>query len=94
MKVSDMKKGQTVKVDDALYTIVDYHQDNSKQSTGFLFEDSTAPALADCLRRALNVYQDRRRWRGLQRRGMKKDFSWNSSAEKYYILYKELIFDN
>lgn len=24
MKVSDMKKGQTVKVDDALYTIVDY----------------------------------------------------------------------
>lgn len=25
MKVSDMKKGQTVKVDDALYTIVDYH---------------------------------------------------------------------
>ena len=25
MKVSDMKKGQTVKVDDSLYTIVDYH---------------------------------------------------------------------
>ena len=25
MKVSDMKKGQTVKVDDVLYTIVDYH---------------------------------------------------------------------
>ena len=25
MKVSDMKKGQTVKVDDGLYTIVDYH---------------------------------------------------------------------
>ena len=25
MKVSDMKKGQTVRVDDALYTIVDYH---------------------------------------------------------------------
>lgn len=72
-------------------TIVDYHQGEQKNSTGFLFKESSSPALADTLRRSLDIFKDQRRWRGLQRRGMKLDFSWEKSAKRYLELYNELI---
>jgi starch synthase len=72
-------------------TIVDYHLGDQKKSTGFLFEDATPTALADTLRRAFGIYQDNRRWQGLQRRGMKINFSWKKSALKYLDLYQEMI---
>jgi starch synthase len=72
-------------------TIGDYHDGPRKQSTGFLFQDPSAHQLADALRRALLVFADQRRWRGLQRRGMKRDFSWKKSAGKYLELYKSLV---
>jgi starch synthase len=72
-------------------TIEDYHHGKRTKSTGFLFTDASHWALAECLKRALKVYQDKRRWKALQRRGMKQDFSWKNSAEKYRTLYKELL---
>jgi len=72
-------------------TIRDYHQGKANQSTGFLFQDPSSQALGECLRMALTVYQDKRRWQGLQRRGMKKDFSWEKSAREYLKLYIELL---
>ena len=72
-------------------TILDYHTSRSSQSTGFLFQQPSAPALAKTIKRALEVYQDKRRWRGLQRRGMKMDLSWEKSAKKYLELFMELL---
>lgn len=72
-------------------TIIDYHTIHSSQSTGFLFQQASATALAEAINRALGVYQDQRRWRGLQRRGMQIDFSWEVSAREYLKLYKELF---
>lgn len=72
-------------------TIGDYHDGPREQSTGFLFRDPSAHQLADALRRALLVYRDQRRWRGLQRRGMKQNFSWKRSAGKYLELYQSLV---
>ncbi len=72
-------------------TIGDYHAEPSRQSTGFLFREATSEALAHTLRRALDVYGDKRCWRGLQRRGMKKDFSWEQSAREYVALYEEMV---
>jgi starch synthase len=71
-------------------TIEDYHHGKRPQSTGFLFDEASPWDLAECLKRALGVYKDKRRWRGLQRRGMKQDFSWQNSAETYLELYEEL----
>jgi len=71
-------------------TIIDYRQ-NAKESTGFLFENPSSSKLAETIRDALEVYQDKRRWRGLQRRGMKVDFSWEKSARKYMNLYEEIL---
>ncbi len=72
-------------------TVVDYQLGDPKKSTGFLFEEASSAALTDTLRRSLEIYNDRRRWRGLQRRGMKQDFSWKRSAKEYLNLYKELL---
>ncbi len=71
-------------------TIIDYHSNRRAQSTGFLFQQVSSSALAKTIRRALDIYPDKRRWTGLQRRGMKADFSWEKSARKYWNLYKEL----
>jgi starch synthase len=47
--------------------------------------------MAGALRRALETFADRRRWSGLQRRGMRQDFSWARSAESYHRLYRRAL---
>jgi starch synthase len=68
-------------------TVKDY---KAKNGTGFVFEEASGDSLARATIRTFDVYSDQRRWRGMQLRGMKKDFSWRISAEKYYELYKKL----
>jgi starch synthase len=85
-------------------TIVDYsetvetstsgQQEERLQSTGFLYHDSSSEALAEAILRALRVYADQRRWRGLQIRAMKRDFSWRKSAYQYLELYKAILKPN
>lgn len=75
-------------------TIIDYQTGSSPKSTGFLFDEASPAALAMTMRRALGVYRDKRRWTGLQRRGMKVDFSWEGSARKYMDLYNDLVSGN
>jgi starch synthase len=64
---------------------------NHGRGTGFMFHPTDAGALARTLRQALQVFTDQRRWRGLQLRGMAKDFTWESSAQQYLDLYHQLI---
>ena len=70
-------------------TIQDYA--DFGQSTGFLFTGASSENLATAVRRALHVYSQPEVWRGLQVRGMQKDFSWKSSAHKYFDLYVSII---
>jgi starch synthase len=62
----------------------------SPESTGFLFEDASPQALAVALGRALRAFNNRGLWRGLQQRGMERDFSWDRSARQYLELYRSL----
>ena len=59
-------------------------------STGFLFEAPTPAALAAAMLRAMRVYQNEAIWQTLQLRGMRRDFSWERSAQEYLRLYQEL----
>jgi len=59
--------------------------------TGFLFDDASAEAFANCLREALLVYNDKERWSKLQRNGMSQDFSWENAAKQYSDLYRQLL---
>jgi starch synthase len=71
-------------------TVAEYNP-KTKTGTGFLFEEYSAPALIDCLRRALEVYAEKNAWRGLMRNGMKQDFSWERSAKEYVQVYRKAM---
>jgi starch synthase len=64
---------------------------DTAEGTGFLFDEPTGDAYANCLNEALIVYQDKERWEKLQRNGMSQDFSWGNAARQYEELYQRLL---
>ena len=71
-------------------TIIDYDEAKGK-STGFLFEDYTGEALLVAIKRALGLFEKKKTWEALVKRGMKKDFSWKKSAKRYVELYEKTL---
>jgi starch synthase len=59
--------------------------------TGFLFKNYDSDAMLQAIDRALEVFQDNKRWSALRRRAMKMDFSWDRSAKEYSSLYEEIV---
>ena len=60
-------------------------------ATGVQFSPVTQEALEHALRRATDLYADRRAWTSLQQAGMKSDVSWTRSAARYAELYRALL---
>jgi len=71
-------------------TVVDADEDPAG-GTGFKFARYDVEDMKDALRRALSAWADRPRWQAIQRRGMEKDFSWETSARRYAALYESLL---
>lgn len=71
-------------------TIIDYDQARAK-ATGFLFEEYTGEALLTAVRRALALFDKRKSWQALMKRGMKQDFSWKKSAKRYVEIYESIL---
>jgi starch synthase len=71
-------------------TVRDYNR-RTGRGTGFVFEDYTAPALVECLRRAVELYGNEGKWRLLVQSCMKQDFSWERSAEEYVKVYRKAL---
>lgn len=59
--------------------------------TGYSFHDYTANALIHSVQRAVNDFQIKEVWKKIQLNGMRKDYSWKRSAEKYVELYKKAL---
>jgi starch synthase len=60
-------------------------------ATGFRFAAHTPAALAEAVRRALDLYHHRPdAWLQVVRNGMRQDWSWNRSAAEYEALYGKL----
>ncbi|MEO7788254.1 MAG: glycogen synthase GlgA [Vicinamibacterales bacterium] len=59
--------------------------------TGFVFTQYTPGALVDAIRRALAAYRSPDLWRGIQRRAMRQDHSWDASAREYVKVYRALL---
>ena len=68
-------------------TIQDYDPDTG-EGTGFVFKNYDSDELLEAVKRALQVYQNKGGWTKLMKNGMRKDFSWRASAEKYEDLYQ------
>ncbi len=67
-------------------TIEDYDP-GKKSGYGFLFPDYNKWQYFAQVIRALEVYRHPREWKGLVRRAMEQDFSWDARAEEYVDLY-------
>lgn len=60
-------------------------------ATGVMFDANSAHALYEAIRRTVRLYADDKLWKKIQRRGMKSDVSWETSAARYADLYATLI---
>jgi starch synthase len=63
----------------------------ASRGTGFLFTDYTPSAFLDALKRAFCVFTDSRKMNRMITEGMKQDFSWRSSVERYCRLYEQSL---
>jgi starch synthase len=70
-------------------TIQDYSQ--SLNGTGFKFDRYSPDELLAAARRALEIYRTPVRWKELVKNGMKRDFSWHRSAQRYADLYESMV---
>jgi starch synthase len=57
------------------------------EGTGFVFQDYSAKAMLDAVRRAVRTFGDAAVWSRIVERGMSADFGWGVSAERYEELY-------
>jgi len=62
-----------------------------KTATGYCFDTPSATALWGAVERALHHYHEPEVWRQLVETGMRQDFSWRRSAERYIELYERVL---
>lgn len=64
---------------------------STHQGNGFIFEQYSSEELFNTIKRALDVYGDKKLWLSLVKKAMENDFSWGNSAKEYIKLYKKII---
>ncbi len=65
--------------------------ENGEEGVGFVFEGKDPLNFLNELKRALNFYKDKEKWKKIQKRAMEKDYSWNASAKKFIELYSSIL---
>lgn len=60
-------------------------------ATGFAFQEYSSLALAETLRRALDLFGQRDEWNKVVDAGMRQDWSWQRSAREYVDLYARTL---
>lgn len=63
---------------------------DGKGGTGFKFSEYSPEALLGAIHQAVETYRQPRQWRQLMQNGMRKDFSWASSAKQYAKIFEGL----
>lgn len=73
-------------------SIKGYYEENGKiYGNGFTFANYFSYELRDRIEAALALYDQPDKWKKLQRKIMRNDFSWDTSANKYTELYKSMF---
>lgn len=67
-------------------SVEDYNP-KTNTGTGFVFKEFNPMSLAIAVTRAFEIYKNPLEWQELQKRCLKKDFSWKKSAEEYSRLF-------
>lgn len=62
----------------------------SQTASGIVFNEASSGALLEAIKRGLILYSFPDTWKKMQVNAMKKDFSWQRSAEQYLTLYENI----
>ena len=73
-----------------LYDTIKPYNKYTGEGNGFTFANYNAHEMKDAVKRAVELYSDKKKWSTLVKTVMDVDFSWNASAEKYMDLYKDV----
>jgi len=72
-------------------SVIPYNQ-YTGQGTGFCFDDYQPAVLRKMMTLAVTTYRQAPRvWRQLQRQAMTRNFSWQSSAQRYQRIYQKML---
>jgi len=71
-------------------TVIDYNPETG-EGTGFVFCKYTPEAMLGAVQRAVALFEKKRLWTKLMKAGMRQDFSWKRSAQKYNQLFEQLM---
>ncbi len=63
---------------------------NTGTGNGFKFKSADSEELLKSIRQAVALHRDNAEWKKLVSNGMKENFSWKNSAERYIDIYREL----
>ena len=63
-------------------------------ATGFVVKNVTSASLLVTIERAINCWEDKKTWRKIQKNGMNRNISWDSSAIDYLALYEKTLLKN
>lgn len=73
-----------------LYDTIKPYNPEDKTGNGITFKTYNAHDMYDAVRRAIELFKNKRQWKTLRTNAMNTDFSWNSSAIKYLEMYDNL----
>src|SRR6184192_4756130 len=79
------------RVTGGIQEIIEDYDPTTDSGYGFLCYEYSSEAFWDAIKRARQIFRDRRLWTRLMKRAMARNFSWDASAQRYEVLYKELI---
>jgi starch synthase len=74
-------------------SVCDTHELSLKNNTatGFVVKNVNSASLLVTIQRAIKIWHDKKTWRQIQKNGMKRDISWDSSAKDYLNLYQKTL---
>ena len=79
------------RVTGGIQEIIEDYDPTTDGGYGFLCYEYSSEAFWDAIKRARQIFRDRRPWTKLMKRAMARNFSWGTSAQRYEALYRELI---
>ncbi len=71
--------------------IIEDYDPTNDSGYGFLCYEYSTEAFWDAIKRAREIFRDGDLWTTLMKRAMAKEFLWETSAQRYEDLYRELV---
>jgi starch synthase len=79
------------RVTGGIQEIIEDYDPTANSGYGFLCYEYSSDAFWDAMKRAREIFRDKRLWTKLMKRAMARNFSWDASAQRYEALYSELV---